>query len=253
MVTAHTQSFPNSEQVAAMREGGHKLAQVRQGLVAFTKVGSTFEEIEAEAQQLIKSVGAVPSFSTVPDYSWATCLMKNDEMCHGIPRGKRVEDGDVIKIDVGLIWQGYHLDTTTTIVVGQSTSEIDQFLAVGRDSLAKAIARAKTGNTVYDISHAMQKVVERHGYAPVYQLTGHGIGKELHMEPEVPCIASRQLKRLKLQAEQTLAIEIMYAAGDAHLKLDKDGWTFRTEDGSLAGMFEETVLVTDQGPEILTV
>lgn len=253
MVTAHNQSFSSPEQIGAMREGGHKLAHVRDGLVAFTRVGVTFEQIEAEAQRLIKSVKAVPSFSTVPGYSWATCLMRNDEMCHGIPRGKRVEDGDVLKIDVGLIWQGYHLDTTTTIVVGNSTPEIDQFLAVGRDALAKAIARAKAGNTVYDLSHAMQKVVERHGYDPVYQLTGHGIGKELHMEPEIPCLASRQLKRLKLHAGQTLAIEIMYAQGDAELKLDKDGWTYRTVDGSLAGMFEETVLVTERGPEILTI
>lgn len=238
--------------ISAMRTGGKKLARVKQGLIAFTRVGIRFEEIEAEAQRLIKAEGAIPSFSTVPGYDWATCLMKNDEMCHGIPAGKKVDDGDVIKIDVGLIWEGYHLDTTTTVVAGTSTPEIDQFLTVGKKALAKAIDRARVGSSVYDLSAAMEKTVTRSGYSAVYQLTGHGIGKKLHDDPEIPCVAYRPTKRLKLYEGQTLAIEIMYAAGDAKLVLDKDGWTYRTVDGSLAGMFEETVLVTKDGPEILT-
>ena len=242
----------DKQKIPAMREGGQKLARVREALQLFTVVGKTFEGIEAKAQELIKAEGALPSFSTVPGYDWATCIMKNEEMCHGIPRDKKVNNGDVITIDVGLIWQGYHLDTTTSFVVGDSTPEIDKFLAVGRRSVDKAIARAKAGNTVHDISSAMQKVVERHGYSCVYQLCGHGIGKKLHDEPEVPCLAQRSDKKVKLYEGQTLAIEIMYAAGSAFLELAPDGWTYQTADKSLAAMFEETVLVTANGPEVLT-
>ena len=242
----------DAHRISAMRQGGALLGRVKQQLVDFTKVGMAFETIEAEAQRLIKAGGAKPSFSTVPGYSWATCLMKNDELCHGIPQHKWVADGDVMTIDVGLIWDGYHLDTTTTFVVGQSQPEIEHFLDVGRRSLAKAIKKARVGNSVYDLSFAMQKVVEENGFNVVYQLTGHGVGKELHGEPEIPCFAQKSDKRIKLYEGQTIAIEIMYAAADAHLVLDRDGWTYRTEDGSLSGMFEETVLVTQAGPEILT-
>jgi methionyl aminopeptidase len=238
--------------IAAMTEGGALLGQVKKQLRAFTHVGTRFEDIEAEAQRLIKAVGAKPSFSTVPGYSWATCLMKNDETCHGIPRHKVVEDGDVMKIDVGLIWQGYHLDTTDTFVVGKSTKEIDTFLAVGRKSLQKAIERARVGNSVYDVSAAMEKVVTRGGYNLVYQLCGHGISKELHEKPDIPCLAQRADKRVIFYEGQTVAIEVMYTMGNAHLIIDKDGWTYRTADRSLSGMYEETVLITAAGPKVLT-
>lgn len=242
----------DAQRIAAMTTGGAMLHRVRTALVAFTQVGTTFEAIEAEAQRLIKAEGVVPSFSTVPGYHWATCLMKNDELCHGIPKHKVVNDGDVITIDVGLINQGYHLDTTTTFVVGKSTPEINRFLEIGRQSLKKAIAKTRAGNTVYDISRAMQKVVEEHGYGAVYQLTGHGIGKELHAFPSIPCVAQRSDKRIKLTVGMTVAVEIMYTAGAPDLVVDKDGWTYRTADGSLGGMFEETVLITERGPVILT-
>lgn len=242
----------DSTKIAAMRQGGAWLGEVKQALAAFTHPGVTFEAIEAEAQRLIKAKGAAPSFSTVPGYHWATCLMRNDELCHGIPESKVVEDGDVITIDVGLLNQGYHLDTTITFAVGQVPAEVNQFLEIGQRTLAKAISHAQVGNTVYDISHALQKGVESHGLGAVYQLTGHGIGKKLHDWPSIPCVAVRGDKRIRLQAGMTIAIEIMYTAGQPDLVLDADGWTYRTADGSLSGMFEETVLVTDQGPEILT-
>jgi methionyl aminopeptidase len=240
------------EKLQAMRTGGAKLRQVKHQLQAFTKVGTRFEDIEAEAQRLIKAAGAVPNFALVPGYHWATCIMKNDEVCHGIPKGKYVDDGDVITIDVGLLYEKWHLDTSISFAVGSVPAEVTHFLTVGQDSLKKAINKARVGNSIYDISAAMQRVVERAGFGCVYQLTGHAIGEELHMDPSVPCIAQRRDKNLKLYEGQTLAIEIMYAAGDAHLKIDKDGWTYRTSDGSLAGMFEETVLITRNGPEILT-
>lgn len=235
-----------------MRVGGRALASVRSSLVSFTQIGTSFIDIEKEAQRLIAQVGMKPSFSTVPGYSWATCLMKNAAMCHGIPNETLVEDGDVVTIDVGLINNGFHLDTTITFGVGDVSPINQQFIADGRSILTKAIARVKPGASVYDISHTIEKSLQRKGYGAVYQLTGHGIGKELHMTPNIPCVALKQDKRITLQAGQTIAVEVMYTAGHPELKLAQDGWTYITKDGSMSGMFEETVLVTGGGYEVLT-
>lgn len=235
-----------------MRAGGKKMRVVKKALQDFVEVGTTFEAIEAKAQELIRSQGGVPNFALVPGYHWATCVMKNDELCHGIPKNKIVDDGDLITIDVGMLYEGWHLDTTISFGVGAVSTEVAHFLEIGMQSLKKAIAKARVGSSVYDVSSAMQRVVERAGFGVAYQLTGHGIGEELHMDPSIPCVADRSDKKIKLYPGQTIAIEIMYAAGDATVILDADKWTYRTEDGSLSGMFEETVLVTQNGPEILT-
>lgn len=241
------------EKIQAMREGGHRLGGVRDKLVAFTKIGMSFADIEAEAQRLIKEAGATPNFATVEDYHWATCIMKNDEMCHGIPsKDKMVENGDLMTIDVGLLFHGYHLDTTTSFIVGKQDPNKVEFLAVAKKALSKAIAKATPGTSIYEISFAMEKLIEKHGWSMTYQLTGHSIGKELHMPPYVPCIAQRADKKMKVFPGMTLAIEVMAAQGDAELIIDPDGWTYRTKDGSLTVMEEETVLITEKGPEILT-
>lgn len=242
----------DTQKITAMREGGKVLGEIRQQLKAFTKVGTTFEAIEAEAQRLIKKAGMKPSFSTVEGYSWATCIMKNEELCHGIPQGKTVSNGDVITIDVGLMNDGYHLDTTTTFIVGETDSKKSNFLAEGLISLKKAIAQAKPGNTVYDISFSMEKHLKRNGFSAVYDLTGHGIGKKLHMEPSIPVFAHKPDKKKFLKEGDTVAIEVMYTAGEPDLVIAADGWTYVTKDKSLSAMFEETVLVTDKEPEILT-
>lgn len=240
------------EKIELMREGGAILGDIKKRLVKFSKVGVSFEKIEAEAQRLIKEAGMKPSFSTVPGYFWATCIMKNEQVCHGIPKDQEVEDGDLITIDIGLINKGYHLDTTVSFAVGDVRPEIEEFLATGRKSLEKAINRAKIGSSVYDISHAMEKPLKRNGYGVVYQLTGHGVGEKLHMEPSIPCVPNRSDKNVKLVEGQTLAIENMYSMGKPDLVESSDGWTYRTVDRSISSMFEETVLITKKGPEILT-
>lgn len=243
----------STDKISAMREGGAALAAIRNHLVSYTQVGTTFAEIEKEAQRLIKQAGMKPSFSTVPGYNWATCIMKNSEMCHGIPVStKVVNDGDVITIDVGLINKGFHLDTTVTFQAGTTDAKTQEFLSIGKKALKKSITRVKAGASVYDLSYAMQHTVEKAGFDAVTQLTGHGVGEKLHMSPSIPCVAYRQDKKVLLKAGQTIAVEIMYAVGSAQLTVDKDGWTYKTIDGSLAAMFEETVLVTDKGFEILT-
>lgn len=238
--------------ISAMREGGKALGKIKASLAKFVKPGTTFEQIEAEAQELIKKAGMKPSFSTVPGYDWATCVMKNEEVCHGIPKGKTVRNGDLITIDIGLLNKGYHLDTTITFPVGEVSQEVQDFLEVGKKSLQKAIDQARVGNSVYDISFAMEKPLKRHGYGVVFQLTGHGVGEALHMQPAIPCVANKSDKRIKIKEGQTLAIENMYTMGSPVLKVASDGWTYVTQDGSLSGMFEESVLVTKNGPQILT-
>lgn len=241
------------QKITAMRLGGRKLGQIKAQLQQFTKVGMTFAEIESEAQQLIKAAGCTPSFSTVPGYHWATCIMQNDELCHGIPaKHKIVGNGDVITIDVGLLQDGYHLDTTVTFTVGEVPLQTQEFVNAGSKILKKAIEAARVGSSVYDVSKVMQHELEKRGYGAVYQLTGHGVGEELHMDPAIPCVADAADRRQRFHQGQTVAIEVMYTLKHPHLVVDADGWTFRTKDGSLGAMFEETVLITPQGPEVLT-
>ena len=251
-VTGKSKVKADGRRIKAMREGGQRLRRIKRALQAFVSPGVTFEAIESEAQRLIWQAGAQPNFALVPGYHWATCLMRNDELCHGIPQGKTVLDGDLLTIDVGLLFDGFNLDTTISFGVGAVSPKIKHFLAVGEQALAMAIQAAQLGARVYEVSLALQEGVESKGFGAVYQLTGHGVGEKLHMEPSIPCVADLADKREKLTEGQTVAIEIMYAMGNPALKLDADGWTYRTVDGSLSGMFEETVLVTTKGPEILT-
>ncbi len=243
----------DAKKVSAMREGGRILAQVRDSLLSAVKPGVSAEELETLANQLISAhPGAVASFKTVPGYKWATCIMKNNEVCHGIPQKKVANTGDIITIDVGLLYKGYHTDTTGSVFVGTPSPDIQKFLDTGKKALESAISQAKAGNSIYEVSNAMQKVVEKAGYNMVFQLTGHTIGKHLHEEPYIPCVAQRRDKKVFLEEGQTIAIEPMYAMGNAFLVCDEDGWTYKTQDGSLSAMFEHTVLVTSGEPEVLT-
>lgn len=236
----------------AMRQGGRALAIIRDELAGLTRPGVSFAEIESLAVAKIKDVGMQESFSTVPGYPYATCVMKNDALCHGLPDNSVVVDGDLITIDIGLKNRGYHLDTSVSFVVGRASTATRQFLAVGQKSLQAALHQVRVGASVYDVSLAMQEVVEKAGYGAVYQLTGHGIGQELHEKPAIPCVAQDRDKKIILMENQTIAVEIMYTMGNPQLKLDNDGWTFRTVDGSLSAMFEESVVVTQNGCEVLT-
>ncbi len=242
-----------SKKIPAMIEGGKVLAQVRSQLKESTRVGMSFATIESRATSLIERAGMKPSFSTVPGYHWTTCIMRNDELCHGIPdKHKKVVAGDLITIDLGLINHGYHLDTTTSFQVAPKTEKIQEFLNLGRKSLRKAINKVKPGATVYQVSQAMERVLLRHDLGAVYQLTGHGVGEELHMDPMIPCVAVPESKKEKFFVGQTIAIEVMYSAGDPEMVLAADGWTYSSIDHSLTAMFEESILVTANGYQILT-
>jgi methionyl aminopeptidase len=235
-----------------MTEGGLRLARIKQSLLDMAKPGIAPLDIDTRANDLITAGGDYPSFKTVSGYKHATCININSGVVHGIPSNTPLASGDVVKIDLGLMHHDYHLDTSSTIVVGQSDPAKDQFLAIGLASLNAAIEKAHPGHSVFDISQAMEETLLAGGLTPIRDLTGHGIGRKLHMDPYIPCFANPQDKRHVLKVGDTIAIEVMYTNGGHHLVEDSDGWTLSTQDGSLAGMFEDTVYISQSGPLILT-
>lgn len=250
----HKLSLKTSSEIELMKIAGAKLAYVRDQTAKYIKPGVTSLELDHIATKLIKEVGALPSFSMVRGYHHATCVNINDEVVHSIPTNRKIKLGDVVSLDVGLYLDGWHSDTSITVAVGKSTPEINKFLNTGKKSVKNAIAKAKVGNRIWDLSHAMQKTVEDAGYGVVTALTGHGIGRNLHEEPAVPCFEAQDYKHSPILKEgMVLAIEIMYAQGSGEVVYkNDDGWTICTRDGKIAGLFEETVAITKDGPLILT-
>ena len=240
-------------EIAVMREGGKKLARVRAALKAAVKVGASGKELEDFATKMIKEEGGESSFKMVSGYDWSICLNVNEGVVHGIPHPEIVfTEGDIVSVDVGMFYKGFHTDTSFTVLLGEDQKK-QKFLEIGKAALGKAINQAKAGKKVGDISRAMEEELKKHALAPITNLTGHGIGKELHEAPPIPCFVSGSYEEnVKIEVGMTLAIEIMYAEGTGNIELSSDGWTLSTKDGKLAALFEETVAVTDDGPIILT-
>lgn len=236
----------------AMTEGGARLGWIKGELIKAVKVGVTPLEIEGLADRLIKEGGDKASFKMEPGYRHATCININSGMVHGIPNAIPFKPGDVVKIDLGLFHNGYHLDTAVTLQIEPKDPKVTKFLQTGQKALKAAISAALPGNSVFDISSALQQVIEGDGYGAIRDLTGHGIGRHLHMNPYIPVFADKSNKKDVLSVDQTIAIEAMYAMGDWRLVEEQDGWTLSTQDKSITGYFEETVYLTPSGPLILT-
>lgn len=241
-------------QLVAMRKGGAILGKVRAELMHFTQVGVTPWEIEQKARQLIKKEGGELSFTKVPGYRWATCVNLNAGIVHGIPTSTTpLKSSDLVTVDVGVFYHGYHTDAAFTQVVGKSSPQQRRFLKAGMEGLQNAIAATKAGNRIGDISLAMESTLKQYGYRATRELTGHGVGRELHEEPMISnvVVAPREKTPL-IKLGQTLAIEIIYAQGKPDLVMEDDGWTISVKDGKLSAVLEETVEVTLDGPIILT-
>ncbi len=241
-------------QIDAMKIGGAMLGRVRQSLFDFTQVGVSPKQIEFEARRLIKAEGGELSFTKVPGYRWATCVNINSGIVHGIPESELpLIDGDLITVDVGVFYHGYHTDAAFSKVVGESTPAKTKFLNAGMEGLKKAIDVVNPGNYIGDISEAMESTLKKYGYSATRELTGHGVGAELHEEPMISnVVLGPKTKTPKIKLGQTLAIEIIYVEGSPKLILEEDGWTISTKDGTLSAVFEETVVVTEDGCSILT-
>ncbi len=236
----------------AQTTGGRLLAHIKKQLINAAKPGIKLEVLDHQAESLLKQTGGQPSFQMVPGYSWATCINLNSGIVHGIPKGV-IQDGDLVTIDIGLFYKGFHTDTSTSFIAGTPDPQILKFLQVGQKVLQKAIAEAKPGNRVWDISYAIQKGIESAGYSVVRNLTGHGVAQELHQEPTIPCFTrGNRSNSPLLENDQSLAIEVMYCQGNWHTITDSDGWTITTADQSLSAVFEETIILTKNKPLLIT-
>lgn len=241
------------EEIKIMAEGGAKLGRVKKALGEAVKAGVTAKDIEDLAQKLIKEEGAEASFTKVPNYYWATCVNVNEGLVHGIPTKELIfKDGDIVKIDVGIFYKGFHTDTSISVGVSPSP-ENKQFLRVGEETLNKAIKAVKPGNHIYDISKVIEENIEGAGYTTIKALVGHGVGRDLHEDPQIPCFLPGKIEDSpKIEPGMVFAIEVMYAAGSDKVEILKDGWTIAMRDGKISGLFEESVAVTEKGTLVLT-
>jgi len=238
--------------VQLIREGSQLLADVLYSLQPWIVEGGNAAELEAEAEKRIRSAGAIPAFKGYHGYPYTLCVSINSEVVHGFPLPEKVfKNGDLVSVDVGLIYKDLFTDTAFTFPVGSIPSEVQTFLKVSRQALDKAIQKAVVGNRISDISHIIQTTAERAGYSVVRELFGHGVGFALHEEPLIPNYGLPG-RGLSIKPGMVLAIEVMINQGKPTLRTLPDGWTMVAADGSLSAHYEHTVLVTEKGPEILT-
>jgi methionyl aminopeptidase len=248
----------SDEQVAKMRIGGKMLSQTLMASLEKIKPGVSELEIDGFAERTIVQKGGEPGFKKVKGYHNTICVATNEIVVHGIPTKRTFEAGDVVCIDCGVYYGGLHTDMAETIYLNDPKDPLKkeklQFLGVGRKALTEAIAVAKPGNRIGDISKTIQDIVEGAGYSVVRNLVGHGVGKELHEDPEVPGFLEGDIRKTPvLKENMTIAIEVIYAMGKPDVSYaSDDGWTIKTADNSLSAVFERTVLITKGMPEILT-
>ncbi|TSC54376.1 MAG: hypothetical protein LiPW16_25 [Microgenomates group bacterium LiPW_16] len=242
------------EEIEKMKEGGKILAKILEEIKKEVKSGITTLELDKRAEELIKQSGGKPSFKMVKGYKWITCMCVNEVVVHGVPGNYKLKEGDVLGIDIGLFYKGFHTDMAWTLRVQTQNDEVDRFLEAGKRALEEAIKMAKVGNYVGHVSQAIQETIEKAGFSPVRALVGHGVGRNLHEEPQIPCFLRGKIEDTpKLKEGMTLAIEIIYNQGKPEVVYGSDdGWTIKTADGKLSGLFEHTVAVLEGGPEILT-
>ena len=245
-------TIKSEREIELMREAGRILAKVHEELGRTLVPGMSTKEIDRMCEDMIRSHGCVPSFLNYQGFPASVCISINDEVVHGIPDKHRyLEEGDIVSLDTGVIWKGYQSDAARTHMIGEVSGEARKLVEVTQQSFFEGIKYAKAGNHLNDISKAIQEYAESFGFGVGRDLVGHGIGTEMHEAPEIPNFAQRR-KGIRLAAGMTLAIEPMITAGRYDVVWEDDGWTVVTEDGSLASHYENTILITDGEPEILS-
>lgn len=242
------------EEIIIMREGGRRLADISALILEKIKPGITGLEIEKYADSLIKKSGGTASFKTVKGYKYATCICLNDIVVHGLPGHEPFKEGDLVGLDIGLFYQGLHTDMSWSIILGKSNKEVFNFLNTGKKAIREAIKQILPGNHVGDISQTIEKILTPEGFKPVKALVGHGVGKNLHEDPEIPCFQRGKIKNTPLIKQgMTFAVEVIYNEKDHRVVYkNKDGWTISTSKEDLSGLFELTVAVTENRPLVLT-
>ena len=244
----------SAKEIATMRTASRIVATVLREITDLVQPGMTTGDLDRHAEKRIREMGAVPSFKGYHGFPASICASINNEVVHGIPSGKRViKEGDLIKVDTGAFFDGYHGDSCITIGVGSTVSEEALRLSrVAQESLMRGLATIRAGSTLLELAGAVQDHVEAHGYAVVEDFTGHGVGRNLHEEPSVFNYRTRDLPNVTLRAGMTLAVEPILNAGSKACRTLKDRWTVVTVDGSLSAQWEHTIVVASDGCEILT-
>ena len=246
-------SIKSAPEIEKMRAAGRLTAQARALAGSMVRPGVTTKEIDDAVRKFIRSKGGQPSFLGYGGFSGSACISVNEVVIHGIPsRGRVLKEGDIVSIDVGAIIDGFHGDCAATYPCGAISEEARRLIDATSQSFWEGFQQAQAGNRVSDISYAVQVYVESHGYSVVRDFVGHGVGAKLHEAPEVPNFGPAG-HGVRLQPGMAIAVEPMVCAGDWHVKVLKDGWTTVTVDGSLAAHYENTILITQDGPEITTV
>ncbi|MFP3894458.1 type I methionyl aminopeptidase [Exiguobacterium indicum] len=239
-------------EIDIMRKAGQIVARTHKELQAHIRPGVTTGQLDAIAERYIRSQGATPSFKGYNGFTGSICASVNEELVHGIPGDRVLQDGDIISIDIGAEYNGYHGDSAWTYPVGTISEETKRLLDVTEESLYKGLERAKAGVHLTDISHAIQSHVEAANFSVVREYVGHGVGQNLHEDPQIPHYGPPG-KGPRLKTGMTLAIEPMVNVGKRYVRTLSDNWTVVTVDGSMCAHFEHTIAITDDGYEILTV
>ena len=245
-------SIKSAREIELMTEAGRILAIVHDELEKALQPGMTTKQIDRLGEELIRSYGCIPSFLNYNGYPASICVSINDEVVHGIPSDKRIiREGDIVSLDAGVIYKGYHSDAARTHAVGEVSQQAKDLIRITEESFFEGMKYAKEGYHLFDISAAIGRYAEKHGYGVVQDLCGHGIGTQLHEEPQIPNYAMNR-RGVKLRKGMTLAIEPMINMGTWQVDWLDDDWTVVTRDGSLSAHYENTVLITEDEPILLT-
>lgn len=243
----------SKREIEIMRQSSKIVATVLKEISEMVEPGMTTADLDAHAEKRIREMGAKPSFKGYHGFPASICSSVNNEVVHGIPNKKKViREGDVLKVDTGAFFQGFHGDSCVTIAVGDVSEDAQTLIRVAEEALYEGISRVKAGAYLLDLAGAIQDRVESNGFSVVEEFTGHGVGRNLHEEPSVFNFRTREMPNVKLRAGMTLAIEPIVNQGSKHTRILSDKWTAVTVDNSLSAQFEHTVLVTNDGYEILT-
>lgn len=244
--------FKSPDEVERMRQAGRIVARTIDRLVQAVSPGMTTAHLDALAEQTMRSMGAVPSFKGYRGFPGTICTSLNEEVVHGIPGKRAIKEGDILKLDVGAVWEGYHADSAISMFVGEPPSDVaEKLVRVTEESLEAGIAMLQPGERLSDVGHAVQQVVEGAGFACVREYAGHGVGRALHEDPQVPNYGEPGRGPV-IRPGLVVAIEPMVNVGGWRTRLLADRWTVVTADKSLSAHFEHTIAVTDDGPEVLT-
>ncbi len=246
-------TIKSKSEIEKMRKAGHILALVQEEMAKHVKPGISTWELDKIGEQKIRELGATPSFLHLYGFPASICISVNDRVVHGIPSKQEIlQDGDIVSLDAGVNYQGYHSDAARTVPCGTVSAEAQRLIDVTRQSFFEGIRFATAGNHLYDISAAIEDYVVAHGYSCVRDLVGHGIGSQVHEDPQIPNF--RQKRRgIRLAAGMTLAVEPMVNEGRYDVCVLDDDWTVVTDDGLLSAHYENTILITDGEPEILSI